>query len=295
MRLPQAAIEDRVRLALAEDLGEAGDVTSQLALPEPRRARARIVAKAAGVLAGVEVAAAAFRQCDPAAEVTLRRADGTVLQPGDEVLAVAGDAAAILAAERTALNFLQRLSGVATTTRRYVEALAGSGADLLETRKTTPGLRLLEKYAVAVGGGRLHRLGLHDQVLLKENHFAAAAPRTYEEVVRVAVEGAPERTPGRPVIAEARSAGEARAAVAGGAGVVLLDNFRPDAELRALIAGLREQAAALGQRLEIEVSGGVALDTIRDFAACGADRISVGALTHSVVALDLSLLMEVNG
>lgn len=281
-----------VRRALAEDLGSevldvACDVTSRLAVPEGRRGRARVVAKSEGVLAGTACAAAAFTLLDPQAACTIHRLDGQSFQRGDLVLEVASDMRCLLAAERTALNFLQRLSGVATATRRFVDAVAGTGARILDTRKTTPGLRLLEKAAVAAGGGQNHRIGLYDQVLLKENHFGFAKPATYEATVQRCV-----REQHAPVVAEARDVAEARAAVRGGAAVVLLDNFAPGAPLRAAVAAVQQEAAAVGRRVMTEASGGVTLATVRAFAESGVDRISIGAITHSAPAVDLSLLVE---
>ncbi|MBM4062798.1 MAG: carboxylating nicotinate-nucleotide diphosphorylase [Planctomycetes bacterium] len=287
-----ATVRACVRAALAEDLGRAdlsvdADVTSRLSVPAGVRGRARLFAKARGVLAGVDCAVAAFMLLDPAARVDVRLHDGAALQPGALVFEVAADMRALLAAERTALNFVQRLSGVATRTRAFVDAVAGTGARILDTRKTTPGLRLLEKAAVVAGGGHNHRIGLYDQVLLKENHFGFARPMAYGEVVRRCVTG--QRA---SVIAEARTVAEALAAVAGGAAVVLLDNFVPGAELRAAVAAVREAALAAGRTVEVEASGGVDLGTVRAFAESGVDRISIGGLTHSATAVDLSLLVE---
>ncbi|MBK8099671.1 MAG: carboxylating nicotinate-nucleotide diphosphorylase [Planctomycetes bacterium] len=281
-----------VRAALAEDLGVAephaeADVTSRLAVAATARGTACIRAKAPGVLAGVACAIVAFAELDAEATTECRRQDGDRLMPGDVVLRVTCSMRALLAAERTALNFLQRLSGVASTTRAFVDAVAGTGARILDTRKTTPGLRLLEKRAVVAGGGQNHRIGLFDQVLLKENHFALAKPASYEDVVRRCVAGHPV-----PVVAEARDLVEARAAVRGGAAVVLLDNFAPGAPLREAVAAVRQQARDLDRRIEVEASGGVTLATVREFAECGVDRISIGALTHSAKALDLSMLVE---
>ncbi len=292
MHTSPGSLRDIVRRALAEDLGcedlaLTADLTSHLALPVGMRGRARIFAKAVGVLAGVSCAVAAFTMLDPEARVDVRRADGHVLQRGDVVLEVAGEMRALLAAERTALNFLQRLSGVATVTRAFVDAVAGTGAKILDTRKTTPGLRTLEKDAVAAGGGMNHRIGLFDQVLLKENHFGFARPLTYEEVVRRCVAAQPGL-----VVAEARDVGEAVAAVQGGAAVVLLDNFAPGAPLRAAVDAVRRAAVAAGRSVATEASGGVDLHTVRAFAESGVDRISIGALTHSAKAIDLSLLVE---
>ncbi|MFM1872522.1 MAG: Nicotinate-nucleotide pyrophosphorylase, partial [Planctomycetota bacterium] len=219
------AAHDAVRRALAEDLGDDGlridaDVTSRLALPDLARGRARMLAKQRGVVAGLDCAMAAFALLDPDCRVEALVDDGARVEPGQLVMQVDGRMRALLVAERTALNFVQRLSGVATLTRSFVDAVAGTGAAILDTRKTTPGMRLLEKRAVLAGGGRNHRIGLFDQVLLKENHFGFAAPTPYQEVVARCVRGQD-----LPVVAEARTVDEGLAAVRGGAAVVLLDNF----------------------------------------------------------------------
>lgn len=292
MDLHEASLRTCVRNALAEDLGRDdlsldADVTTRLAVPGGKRGRARLVAKAIGVLAGLSCAEMAFRLLDPSVSCELLRRDGDPFVPGDVVLHVEGDMRALLAAERTALNFVQRLSGVATSTRAFVAAVAGTSARILDTRKTTPGLRILEKAAVLAGGGCNHRIGLFDQVLLKENHFGFAAPRPYHEVVRACVLGQD-----RPVVAEARTVAEAEAAVRGGASVVLLDNFEPGQPLREAVAVVRSAAATMGREVLTEASGGVNLKTVRAFAECGVDRISIGALTHSAPAADLSLLVE---
>jgi nicotinate-nucleotide pyrophosphorylase (carboxylating) len=288
-------LADCVARALREDLGAAGDVTAAVSVDPALPAVARIVARAAGVIAGTAAAVACFRSLAPGAEVT-PVADGTRVRPGDVVLTVRAPAVAILAAERTALNFLQRLSGIATRTAALVAAVAGTGARILDTRKTTPGLRALEKAAVRAGGGSSHRSGMFDQVLLKENNFALARPRTVEEVVRRAVaESARRLGADVPVIAEACDLAGALAAVRGGAGVVLLDNFTPGRELADAVQAVRAAAAAAGRRVEIEASGGVREDNVRAIAECGVDRISVGAITHSAPALDLSLLVEGRG
>jgi len=285
------AVEDCVRRALVEDLGQAdlglnGDVTATLALADPRRGRARMIARSSGVLAGLDCAVVAFTLLDPAGSVAPQARDGDALSAGNPVLTVEAGMRALLAAERTALNFVQRLSGVATMTRSFVDAVAGTGARILDTRKTTPGLRLLQKRAVVAGGGENHRFGLHDQVLLKENHFALAAPAAYEDVVRRCT------THPAGVVAEARDVEEAVAAVRGGAAVVLLDNFRPGASLRAAVDAVQQAARAEGRRVETEASGGIDLGSVRAFAESGVDRISVGAVTHSAPALDMSLLVE---
>jgi nicotinate-nucleotide pyrophosphorylase (carboxylating) len=287
-----ANVRDCVRRALAEDLGSAdldvaNDVTSRLALPARTRGRARLFAKAPGVLAGSACAIEAFHALDARAACLPRLDDGARLRPGDVVLVVEGDMRALLAAERTALNFVQRLSGVATATAAFVAAVAGTKARILDTRKTTPGLRELEKAAVVAGGGDNHRFGLHDQVLLKENHFAFARPASYADTVRRCVAGH-----ARGVVAEARTLEEAEHAVRGGAAVVLLDNFAPGDALREAVAAVRRLAAAAGRTVLTEASGGINLSNVRAFAECGVDRISIGALTHSAPAVDLSLLVE---
>lgn len=288
MELDPVWIADRVRAALAEDLGAAGDLTTQATVPAGRRGQARILARRAGVLCGLPVALEVLRQADEQILVSEARAEGQRVAPGDVLLAFSGPAPGILAAERTLLNFLQRLSGIATLTSQFVAAVRGTGVRILDTRKTTPGLRPLEKYAVRIGGGDNHRAGLHDQILIKENHFAMAAPRPYADVVAAAV--AASRAV--PVIAEARDLEEALAAVQGGARVVLLDNFAPGAALREVVAAVRGAARELGRDVEIEASGGIRLDNARAFADCGVDRLSVGELTHSPRALDLSLLLD---
>ena len=281
-----------VQRALAEDLGSedlavALDVTSALSLPSAQRGRGEIRAKSAGVLAGVECAALAFRLLDAQVTFEAKMQDGAAMAPGDCVVRFEGAMAPLLAAERTALNFLQRLSGVATKTREFVDRVAGTGARILDTRKTTPGLRHLEKAAVVAGGGENHRIGLFDQVLLKENHFGFARPTPYADVVKACCEGH-----ARPVIAEARTVDEAVAAVDGGARVVLLDNFAAGAPLAGAVAAVRERAAAVGRQVETEASGGIRLDNVRGYAECGVDRISIGALTHSAPAVDLSMVVE---
>jgi nicotinate-nucleotide pyrophosphorylase (carboxylating) len=268
-----------VRLALAEDLGS-GDVTADALVPESARAEARFLAKARGVLAGIEAARAVFEEVDPALAFRSRLDDGAALSPGTEIARVAGNARSILAAERTALNFLQRLSGVASLTRRFVEAVEGTLAGIFDTRKTLPGFRRLDKYAVRVGGGRNHRRGLFDQVLIKENHLAAAGEIGPGEAVRRARAGAPATI---RIEVEVESLDEFREALAAAPDIVMLDDMSLD-EVREAVA-LRGRAG----KPELEVSGGVRLDTVRSIAALGVDRISVGALTHSAPALDISM------
>ena len=287
----QGNLRNCVLQALGEDLGGeptvSGDLTSGLAVPAQAQGRAWIRAKEVGVLAGSECARLAFTLLDERCDVHCERSDGDSVAPGDAVLVATGSFRVLLAAERTALNFLQRLSGIATLTRRYVDEVASTGTKILDTRKTTPGLRLLEKHAVLCGGGVNHRMGLFDQVLLKENHIASAHPASYLEVVQRCVDGQ-----SAPVVAEARDVEEACSAVRGGAAVVLLDNFQPGDELAAAVAATRAMAAEAGRAIEIEVSGGVNLDNVAAFAGAGVDRISIGCLTHSAPALDLSMLVE---
>lgn len=290
MELCAETVARVVREALREDLGgEAGlggDITSQLVVPPGQPARARIACKAWGVLAGMPVARQCFLELDAQARFMNEAPEGSELGRFQVAMEIIADGQALLAAERTALNFLQRLSGIATRTRAYVTAVGGTGTSIMNTRKTTPMLRELERYAVVVGGGVGHRRGLYDQVLLKENHFALARGG-YEDTVRAAAEG------GRgPVIAEARDVEEAVAAVRGGAAVVMLDNLAPDAGLGPAVAAVRRTAADLGQELEIEASGGVDLDNVRHYAETGVDRISVGELTHSAPILDFSMLIN---
>jgi nicotinate-nucleotide pyrophosphorylase (carboxylating) len=265
-----------VRRALDEDVGP-GDVTTRATVPPGTRARARITQKQPGVVFGLDAAEATFRALDPDAAITRLSTEGE-WREGGPVLDVEGDAAALLTAERTALNFLQRLSGVATLTARYVGAIAGTGARILDTRKTTPGLRALEKAAVAAGGGTNHRAGLYDAVLIKENHAAMAGG------VGAAVEAARAAAPGVPLEVECRDLAEVDEALAAGAPRLLLDNMTP--------ARLREVVAHVDGRAELEASGGVTLETVGDIAASGVQFVSVGALTHSAPALDLSLLLE---
>jgi len=283
MTLPQGA-SALIDAALAEDVGE-GDFSTLWTVPGDERAKGIIVAKATGVIAGSEVAYEVFRRVDPSLEVTVHAADGTIVWAGDgtAVMEVAGSARSILTAERTALNFLQRLSGIATLTRRYVDAVARTGARVIDTRKTTPGMRLLEKRAVLAGGGANHRVGLFDMVMIKDNHIAAAGGIT------AAVEAVRARNDrGLRVEVETTTLDEVREALAAGVDRIMFDNMDPDT-MRQAVALV---AAAGEPRPETEASGGITLETIRAFAETGVDFISVGALTHSAPALDLSLKLR---
>jgi len=273
-------LPELVAAALVEDLG-AGDITSQTVVPATARARARIVQKEPGVVFGLSVAREVFRQCGAdELEELAREGEWRDRVPVD-VAGVEGPARALLAAERTALNFLCHLSGIATLTARFVEAVRGTGATILDTRKTTPGMRALEKAAVAAGGGRNHRMGLDDAILIKENHIALAGG------LAEAVRRARAAHPDLQVEVECRDLGDVEAAVAVAASRVLLDNMEP-AELREAVA-LRDRS---GAATELEASGGIKLQNVGAIAGTGVDYISVGALTHSAPALDLSLLLE---
>jgi nicotinate-nucleotide pyrophosphorylase (carboxylating) len=265
-----------VRRALDEDVGP-GDVTTQATVPPGARARARITQKQPGVVFGLAPAEATFRALDPDVRFERLAPEGE-WRDGGPVAEIEGSAAALLTGERTALNFLQRLSGVATLTARYVEAVAGTGARVLDTRKTTPGLRALEKAAVAAGGGTNHRTGLYDVILIKENHAAMAGG------IAAAVRAARAAAPEVPLQVECRDLAEVDEALAAGAPRLLLDNMTP--------ARLREVVAHVNGRAELEASGGVSLGTVREIAGTGVQFVSVGALTHSAPALDLSLLLE---
>jgi nicotinate-nucleotide pyrophosphorylase (carboxylating) len=267
-----------VQRALAEDVGS-GDVTSQWILPPEMRVRGRFLAKAQGVLAGLEVVRQVFRQIDERIAFQARMKDGDVISQGDIVATVEGPAASILTAERTALNFLQRMSGIATLTHRYVEAVAGTRAVILDTRKTAPGLRLLDKWAVRLGGGQNHRLGLYDMVLIKDNHIAAAGGLTQ------AVERVRRRNQqGLAVEVEVKSLAELEEALALDVDRIMLDNMDLDQ--------MRRAVEITAGRVPLEASGNVTLENVAAIAATGVDYISVGALTHSVKALDISLEVE---
>ena len=266
------AIDAFVRVALAEDMGEAGDITSLAVIPAGTRLRAAMVAREPLVVAGSAAAAAVFRTLDPQAAITVERADGDIAQAGDVLLTVDGDGRALLAAERSALNIVQHLSGIATLTRAYVDAAEGH-ATVLDTRKTLPGLRVLEKYAVRMGGGANHRMGLFDAVLIKDNHVALAGG--VGEAVRRA------KAAGHTVEVEVDHLDQIGAALEAGADRLLLDNMGLE-DLRAAVAMVRG-------RVPLEASGGVRLDTVAAIAATGVDYVSVGRLTQSAPAVDIGL------
>ena len=265
-----------VRRALAEDLGW-GDVTTEATVPAELLARGIILAKSPCVIAGVEVAAEAFRQLDPAVALTVYHDDGSRCAPGDVVVEVRGMAASMLTAERTALNLMQRMTGIATMTRRFVDAAAGR-IIILDTRKTTPTLRALEKYAVRAGGGTNHRSGLDDGILIKDNHIRLGGGVT--EAVR-RMRAADQQM---PIEIEAQSLDQVDDAIRAGADIVLLDNLST--------SDLKDAVRRIAGRAKVEISGGVTLDRIPELAATGADYVSVGALTHSAPAADLSFELE---
>ena len=268
-------IIDTVRHALAEDIGT-GDLTTLLTVPEGAVAMGSLLAKQAGVVAGLPVAAQVFLQVDPALAIEFTAEEGQYVEAGETLMAVRGSARSILTAERVALNFLQRLSGIATKTARFVALVEGNKARIVDTRKTTPGLRALEKYAVRVGGGFNHRFGLYDAILIKDNHIQAAGGIT--PAVQAAYAQAPHTM---TVTVECDTLAQVEEAIAAGVDIVLLDNMSLDM-LRQAVEMLDGQAAA-------EASGGVNEETVTAIAQTGVDIISVGALTHSAVALDISL------
>jgi len=272
-------IHDLVRRALAEDIGS-GDVTTLATVPPETTARAEMVARQWIVVAGLPLAEAAFRQLSNQVRIARCVGDGQQVEPGQVLLRVAGAAQPLLGAERVALNFVQRLSGIATLTAQYVAAVAGTQARILDTRKTTPGWRRLEKYAVACGGGQNHRMGLFDMVLIKDNHLAALA-RESPRPIEAAVQRARARYPQLQVEVEADTLDQVDQAVAAGADIILLDNMN--------LEQVRVAVARVGGRAKIEASGGVHLGNVRALAEAGVDFISIGALTHSARAMDIGL------
>jgi nicotinate-nucleotide pyrophosphorylase (carboxylating) len=298
-------IDDLVRRALGEDIGS-GDATTTAIVPPGTPARAKILARQTLVCAGLPIAENVFRALDPKIRVSCLHNDGSFVEPGAELIEIGGEAQAILSGERTALNFLAHLCGIATLTRRFVEQLAGTRARIRDTRKTTPGLRALEKYAVKCGGGTNHRFGLYDAILIKENHIAIAggvkaaldrahaftslkmpAPRTASAYDAAGLD--PEVVGPGPlsVQIEVRDEAELREALEAGAEAILLDNLTPEEARRCV-----ELARSLRRDCVIEISGGITLANVRAYAETGADFLSSGALTHSAASANLSLLVE---
>ena len=276
MTLSPALYDEVVRRALREDVGEAGDLTSEACVPSDASSTARLMVRAAGVVAGMDVATHVFATVDPSLEIDRRVEDGSAVEAGTVAAVVAGRSRAILLAERTALNLLGRMCGVATATARLVQAVEGTGATIVDTRKTMPGLRALDKYSVRMGGGRNHRFGLHDAVMIKDNHIVAAGGIT------AAVEAVRDRV-GHTVTVEVEveDLEQLEELLEVGADVVLLDNMDVDT--------LRRAVETVDGRMVCEASGGVTLDTVGAIAATGVDVISVGWITHSAPQLDVAL------
>ena len=296
MSSSKSQIEEIIDRALAEDLGK-GDVTTEALIPGDQRGAGFIVAKEEGVLAGTGAAKQVFHRVDPELKVEILVEDGARIKPGSKVAKVSGSIASILKAERVALNFLQRLSGIASETNRYVERVEGLPVRIMDTRKTTPGLRLLEKYAVKVGGGENHRMNLGDGILIKDNHLAALRSQglNIKEIIAKARQNAPLSLRGTKrrsnlqarqtqVEVEVGTVSEALEAVEAGANIVMLDNMN--------LEDMRKAVKSIHGRALIEASGGITLGNVRAVAETGVDFISIGALTHSARALDISLELE---
>jgi nicotinate-nucleotide pyrophosphorylase (carboxylating) len=281
-QLTEKQLDKVIDLALAEDAPQ-GDISSEALIPPDLSSKARLLVKESGVLAGVEVAENVFRRVDSRLQYEVLIKDGNAIKPGDIVAIVSGSVISILKAERTALNFLQRLSGIASLTARYVAETRSTKAEIYDTRKTTPGLRSLEKYAVRMGGGQNHRLNLSDAVLIKDNHIAAlrATGINMEDIITRARQNVPSSV---TIEVEVTSTAEASQALKAGADIIMLDNMSID-DMRRVV----ELAAG---RARIEASGGITLDNVRQVAMTGVDIISVGALTHSYRSLDISLELE---
>ena len=275
-------IEEIIDRALAEDLIK-GDVTTEALIAGDRRGTGFIVAKKEGILAGINVVKQIFHRVDPELKVEVLLEDGAGVKPGSKVANVSGRITGILAAERVALNFLQRLSGIASETNRYVEAVKDLPVRIMDTRKTTPGLRVLEKYAVKVGGGENHRMSLGDGILIKDNHLAALRSQglNVKQIVAKARQNSPQRL---PVEVEVGTVSEGLEAVEAGADIIMLDNMN--------LEDMRKAVKSIHGRALVEASGGITLDNVRAVAETGVDFISIGALTHSVRALDISLELE---
>jgi nicotinate-nucleotide pyrophosphorylase (carboxylating) len=281
-KLDQEDVRKLVRMALDED-SRLGDVTTLATVPADARSQASMLVRESAVIAGLDLAVAAFRELDPQAKINLRCADGQSVDAKSVLLEITGRTQALLTAERVALNFVQRLSGVATLTSKFVELIKGTRAKILDTRKTTPGLRRIEKYAVACGGGQNHRFGLFDMVLIKDNHLAALR-ESRPNAIAAAISCAREQYPKLSIEVEADRIEQVEQAVKAGADIILLDNMS--------LEDLRKSVALVGERAKTEASGGVTLGTVRAIAETGVDFISVGALTHSARAIDIGLDFE---
>lgn len=270
-------IDDLLTLAFAEDVGD-GDHTTLSTIPESETGKQRLIVKEAGTLAGVEIARKVFEKFDPTLKMTVYINDGAEVKPGDIAFEVEGKVRSLLQTERIMLNIVQRMSGIATVTKKYQDRLAGLKTKVLDTRKTTPGMRMLEKEAVKIGGGCNHRIGLFDMILIKDNHVDFAGG--IKEAVAAAKKYLAETGKNLKIEVEVRNTEEINQALEAGVDRIMLDNFTPERT--------REAVKLINGRTEIESSGGITYDTLRDYAECGVDFISVGALTHSVKGLDMS-------
>ncbi len=271
-----------IELALQEDLSH-GDITTDSLIPDSERGTAYILAKAEGIIAGIEIAREVFLRVDPELHIELLIKDGGKVKPGDVVARLQGRVSSMLKAERLALNFLQHLSGIATETARYIQAVSGLPVSITDTRKTTPGLRLLEKYAVRLGGGRNHRMHLGDGILIKDNHLTVLR-RSGKNIKEIIAQTRHKVPPGTKVEIEVKTPEEAREAAEAGADIIMLDNMS--------LGDMRHSVQLIKGRALVEASGGVTLERIRAIAETGVDMISVGALTHSARALDISLELD---
>ncbi len=286
--IEREAAAQLIALALAEDLGTSSDLTTEALIPPDQTGSVEIVARASGVLAGLPVVEMVLTEVDATVEFRSQTGDGELLAPGQVMAQISGPVRSLLAAERTCLNFLSHLSGVATLTRQYVEAIAGSHADIYDTRKTLPGWRALEKYAVTAGGGKNHRMGLYDMILIKDNHLAGWRAADGDHSLASAVRAAQTHAPaGTDIEIEVDTLEQLADALVGEPDIVLLDNMSLD-QMREAVALRNERAPGV----ELEASGGVSLETVAAIAATGVERISVGALTHSAPALDLAFDWE---
>lgn len=277
MKTKDELIDDLLTLAFAEDVGD-GDHTTLSTIPAEEKGRQQLIVKEEGILAGVDIARKVFEKFDPSLKMTVMIEDGTHVKPGDIAFVVEGSVRSLLQTERVMLNIMQRMSGIATTTARYQKELEGLKTKVLDTRKTTPGMRLLEKEAVKIGGGENHRIGLFDMILIKDNHVDFAGG--IDKAVAAAKDYCKAKGKDLKIEVEVRDTDEIKQALAAGVDRIMLDNFTPERT--------REAVELINGQCEIESSGGITIDTLRQYGECGVDFISVGALTHSVKGLDMS-------
>lgn len=277
MKTKDQLIDDLLTLAFAEDVGD-GDHTTLSTIPAEERGKQRLIIKEEGILAGVDIARKVFEKFDPELKMTVYIEDGSHVKPGDIAFEVEGSVRSLLQTERVMLNIMQRMSGIATQTAKYQERLKGLKTKVLDTRKTTPGMRMLEKEAVRIGGGCNHRIGLFDMILIKDNHIDFAGGIT--QAVNAAKKYLAEKGKNLKIEVEVRNTDEIKEALAANIDRIMLDNFTPERT--------REAVELINGKVEVESSGGITLDTLRDYGECGVDFISVGALTHSVKGLDMS-------